>query len=148
MAAGLKIVGGDFVINASGKVEIVQQTDKCTRDFGKMLVTRTAFAGNETSFDRYNKDYGTELENKSLYFGLSRMAVRDVVIGLLNSAIKRYIALQETRDNLDIGEIVTNVNFEVFYDSADLRNLIIDIKFTTAQNPNEISVGQFNQPIQ
>lgn len=148
MAAGLKMVEGDFVINASGNIEVVSQTDKCSRDFGKMLVSAREFAGNEASFYRYNPNYGTELDNKSLYAGLSRMSIRDVVIGVLNTAIQDYLSSQESRDNLDIGEIITGVDFDVFYDSADLRNLIVDIRFTTAQSTNEVSLGQYVQPIQ
>ena len=148
MAVGLKMVGGDFVINGSGKVEIVRHTDKCTRDFGKMLLTSKEYEGNETEYSRYNPNYGTELENRSLYSGLSRMSIREVIIGLLNKAIADYIRLQESRDNLDIGEIITNVNLDVYYDADDLRSLIVDISFGTAYGGGEISLGQFTQSVE
>ena len=148
MAVGLKIVNGDFVINNSGTVDIVDQNEKCARDFGKMLVTGTAYAGNETTFNRYNPNYGTELNNKNQYRGMSRAAIRDTVIILLNDAINNYLRLQETRDNLDLGEVIRYVNFETFYNVRDLRELIIEIKFGTAYSSEEITLGQFSQSIQ
>ena len=150
MAVGLKIIGGDFVINGSGRVEMVEQSDKCSRDLGKMLVTSKLFSNNEneTTYSRYNPNYGTELENRSLYSGLSRMSIRDTIIGLLNNAISTYIRLQEGRDNLDIGEVITYIDFDVYYDVDDLRNLIIDIKFGTAYGGGELSLGQFVQSIE
>lgn len=147
MAVGLKIVEGDFIINPSGSVAVVEQNEKCSRDFGKMLVTSKEFIGNTTSFDRYNSDYGTELENRSMYFGLSRMSIRDVVILLLNQAISNYLKLQEGRNNLDYGEVITEVDFNVYYDVQDLRNLMVDIKFKTALGGGYITAGQFIQAL-
>jgi len=148
MAVGLKMVNGDFVINQSGKVAMVNEVDKCTRDFGKMLITEKEHADNTTIYERYNPDYGTELNNKSLYTGLSRMGKRDIVIITLNSAISSYLKLQESRDNLDFGEVITGVDFDAFYDVRDMRNLIIDIKFETAYGSEPISLGQFVQNVE
>lgn len=148
MAVGLKIIGGDFVISPAGAIEMVDQTDKCTRDFGKMLMTDKEYPNNTTTYDRYNPDYGTELNNKSQYVGLSRMGKRDSVIILLNDAINNYLKLQESRNNLDFGEVITNVNFEVFYNVRDMRNLIIDVSFETAYGGQTISLGQFIQNVE
>lgn len=148
MAVGMKIVNGDFVIGQSGGIEMVDQADKGTRDFGKMLLTGKEYPNNTTTYNRYNPNYGTELENKSQYVGLSRMGKRDSVIMLLNEAIASYLKLQESRDNLDFGEVITNVDFEVFYDVRDMRNLIIDIKFETAYGGQPISLGQFVQNVE
>lgn len=148
MAVGLKIVEGDVVINASGNLEMVEQNEKCARDLGKMLLTGSEYTGNETQFERYNPNYGTELNNKNQYRGLSRMSIRDTVIMLLNAGIKRYLTIQEGRDNLDLGEIITNIDFDVYYDMEDLRELVIEIKFGTAYSNQEISLGQYTQSIE
>ena len=72
MAVGLKIVEGDVVINNAGLIDVVEQTAKCLRDFGKMISTKKEYYGNETAYYRYNPSYGTELENKSRYRGMSK----------------------------------------------------------------------------
>ena len=148
MAVGMKIVNGDFIINQSGGIEMVEETAKGTRDFGKMLITGKEYPNNTTTYDRYNPEYGTELDNKSQYVGLSRMGKRDSVIMLLNSAIATYLKLQESRSNLDFGEVITNVEFDAFYDVRDMRNLIIEIKFETAYGGQPISLGQFVQNVE
>ena len=147
MATGLTIVNGDFVINGSGQVDTVSQEDKCIRDFGKMIATDREFFGNETSYDRYNPNYGIELNNSSLFYGLSRLAVRDIVISILNQDIRDYLTMQENRNNLDLGEIITSVNLEAYYDVEDLRNIILEIRIKTAYSGQEISLGQFNQSV-
>ena len=147
MAVGLKIVNGDFIINSAGTVDVVTESEKAVRDFGKMLVTKKEYPENLTTYTRYNPTYGTELDNRSRYAGLSRTAIRDVVISLLNEGVVGYIALQEARTNLSLGEIITSVNFDAFYDIQDKRNLIVPIKISTASNSQEISMGQYIQTI-
>lgn len=147
MAVGLKIINGDFTINASGAVDVVTETEKAIRDFGKMLVTKKEYPENLTTYTRYNPTYGTELDNRSRYAGLSRSTIRDVVISLLNEGIVNYISLQEKRTNLSLGEIVTSVNFDAFYDIEDKRNLVVPITISTASNSKEISMGQYIQTI-
>ena len=147
MAVGLKIVNGDFSINASGTVDVVTESEKAIRDFGKMLITKKEYPENLTTYTRYNPNYGTELDNRSRYAGLSRTAIRDVVISLLNEGIINYIALQESRTNLSLGEIITSVNFDAFYDIQDKRNLVVPITISTAGSSKEISMGQYIQTI-
>jgi len=147
MAIGLKIIDGDFIINNSGTVDTVTEVEKATRDFGKMLITKKEYTDNTTTFTRYNPLYGTELDNGARFRGLSRASIRDTVISLLNEAIVEYLALQEKRDNLSIGEIITSVDFDAFYDAQDMRNLVLPIKFTSASGSQEISMGDYIQPI-
>lgn len=147
MAVGLKIVDGDFIINGSGTVDVVTESEKAVRDFGKMLVTKKEYPENLTTYTRYNPKYGTELDNRSKYAGLSRELIRDVVISLLNEGITEYIILQETRSNLSLGEVITSVNFDAFYDIQDKRNLVVPITISTASNSKEISMGQYIQTI-
>jgi len=148
MAVGLKIVNGDFIIGQGGTIEMVSEVTKCTRDFGKMLVTEKEYTTNITTYERYNPEYGTELNNKAQYVGLSRMGKRDSVTMLLNDAIASYLKLQESRDNLDFGEVITNVDFDAFYDVRDMRNLIIEISFETAFGGQPVSLGQYIQNVE
>jgi len=112
-----------------------------------MLVTKKEYTENTTIYTRYNPTYGTELDNRAQYRGLSRSAIRDTVVTLLNDAITTYLALQEKRDNLSIGEIITSVEFDAFYDAEDRRNLVVPIKFTSASGSEEIDLGEYIQPI-
>jgi len=146
MAVGLKIVNGDFTFNRSGKVQTVSQTDKCTRDFGKMLRTKSEYAGNETSFDRYNPTYGTQLDNKNLFRGLSKSSIRDVAIMTLNEALKNYLTLQESRANLSLGEIITGIDFDAYYDLQKVNTLFIKIKYNNALQ-EAIDLGVFGTNI-
>lgn len=148
MAVGLKIVNGDFILDHAGSIVMVEQVDKCTRDFGKMLITDKEYADTTTTYDRYDPDYGTELNNKSRYVGLSRMGKRDAIIMILNEDVAAYLKLQESRSNLDFGEVITNVDFEVFYDARDMRNLIIEINFETAYGGQPVSLGQYIQNVE
>lgn len=119
MAVGIQIIDGDIAIDNAGKLVDVQGSRKCARDFGKMLQTATEFTGNETTYYRYNPTYGTELDRKSAYIGLSRKAVLDMINFLVNQAVTRYISLQESRTNLDVEEIINSVNFITVYDIND-----------------------------
>ena len=147
MAVGLKIINGDVVISNAGTLEIVEQNAKCSRDFGKMLITDKEYEGNVTPYYRYNPKYGTELNNRRLFRGLSRTTMRDTVISILNDAINTYLRLQEARNNLDLGEIIRYVNFEVYFDVENLANLLIEIKFATAYSNEEVNLGQYSQSI-
>jgi hypothetical protein len=146
MAVGLQIVEGDIVFNESGCLEILNPAQKCSRDFSKMLITESENDNNTTSYYRYNPSYGTDLNNKLLYAGLSRVGVHDMMIFKLNASIKNYLVQQEQRRNLDLEEIITGVNFEVLFDSDDLRKLLVDIRYSTLNETNT-SLGQFIQTI-
>lgn len=146
MAVGLQIVNGDIVFNRAGKVQTVSQTNKCTRDFVKMLKTKSEYVGNETTFDRYNPTYGTQLDNKNLFRGLSKASIRDVAIMTLNEAVKNYITLQESRKNLSLGEIITGINFDAYYDLEQVNTLFINIKYNNALQ-EAIDLGVFGTNI-
>lgn len=147
MAVGVKIVNGDIVLNDSGSIDVLNPAQKCSRDIGKFLITGNEYFGNETTFYRYNPEYGTELDNRILYAGLSRLAVRDSVTLLLNQAITNYITLQENRNNLDLAEVITGINFNVFFNEENKTQLIVDIKYTTMDSNEEQSPGQFIQTV-
>jgi len=146
MAIGLKMVNGDFVFDPAGRLEFVSDTDKCIRDLHKFLVTNKSYDAYSEGFERYNPNYGTDLSKMELYQDLSRNAAREVVIGLLNEAIAYYIELQESRDNLDYGEIITGVNFDVYYNPEDIRQLIVSVTVATLLS-GEIALGEFIQQI-
>lgn len=146
MAIGLKIVDGDFVLDPSGVVEMLNSSEKCSRDIGKFVITESEYVNNETTFYRYNPLYGTEINNKILYSGLPRSSIRDVVVMKLNEALTYYISLQENRNNLNLEEIITDFNFDVFFDSIDPSKLIITIRFQTLSASEQI-LGQFEQRV-
>jgi hypothetical protein len=146
MAIGLKIVNGDFVLDNSGQVQMLNVAEKCRRDIGKFLITESEYANNETTYYRYNPQYGTEINNKILYEGLPRSAIRDTVVTKLNEALRYYVTNQETRNNLDLEEILTGFDFDVFFDSFDPTKLLIDIRFQTL-TADEETLGQFEQRV-
>ncbi|HRZ18859.1 MAG TPA: hypothetical protein P5136_02270 [Methanofastidiosum sp.] len=150
MAVGLKIVSGDVVLDYSGTLQLLTSTEKCNRDIGKLLITDTEFEKpqNKTSpiYLRYNPAYGTELNNKLLYAGLSKMSIKDTVIIKLNEALSNYIKLQEKRNNLDLEEIITNINFEVIFDSINPSTLLITIHYQTLSGDDQI-LGQYEQEV-
>ena len=147
MAVGLKIVSGDFIINENGHVETLVPKEKCSRDFGKMLMTDIENTTNETEFIRYNPTYGTSLNNQLNYQGLSKPAVKDVLIMLVNQAIANYISIQEGRNNLTVDEIITSVDFTVYFQADDFKKALIDIKYKTLSSAQEQSLGQFTQSV-
>jgi len=145
MSVGLKIANGDIVINSDGTLDIVEQGDKCLRDFGKMLVTDVQSAENIPEFFRYNPQYGSLLNRLS-----SNNQKKDTVIqlayDLVYSTIQNYLNLQGQRNNLDIGEIIVDVDFQVYFDIQDSTTLIIPIKVTNAEGLT-FEVGEFEERI-
>lgn len=146
MATGFNIVNGDLVITTAGTLETLVPSKKCSRDLGKMLTTNSEYYGNETAYVRYNPSYGTELNNTSLYRNLSREAIRDVAVMKINEAVKDYIAVQESRTNLELGEIITYFNFDVVFDAANATKLIITISFGNAE-VGDVFLNTFTQAI-
>jgi len=146
MAIGLKIVEGDFVLDNSGLVEMLTPAEKCSRDIGKLLITKSEYVGNETTYSRYNSQYGTEIDNKLLYAGVSRSIIRDTVITKLNESLTYYVSLQELRNNLDIEEVLTGFDFDVFFDSYDPTTLLINMRFQTL-TADQQTLAQFEQKV-
>ena len=146
MAIGLQINKGDIVISQSGSLSFITPGDKCKRDFGKMLTSKSEYTDNTTTFYRYNPTYGTELDNKLLYFGLSLSTIRDVVIQKLNEAISNYLTLQEGRQNLNIEEIIVNVKTNVYYNDIDPSVLNIDITYTDVLGDSK-TLGEYKQEL-
>lgn len=148
MAKGMQILDGDIVINTAGTLNWLSSTEKCLRDFGKMVTTDIEFSGNETTYYRYNPLYGTELNNTALFQGLSKSSIRDATIMLLNNAISNYLATQETRENLELGEVITGINFDVYYFADDPRTLATKIKIWNALSTSDgYDVGTFVQDV-
>ena len=146
MAVGINVVNGDFVINPSGTLETLLPSQKCVRDLGKVILTEIENPNNETEYYRYNPTYGTYLNNTLLYNNLSKTAARDAIVLGLNTALAKYISLQESRLNLDMDEIITGINFDVFFNVEDEKEIIINIKYTTLSS-GEQTLGQFTQTI-
>ena len=132
MAVGLQIIDGDIAISQAGNLIYSSGNDKCLRDFGKMLKTDAEYPGNETSYYRYNPTYGTLLRRRELFKGIRRSATIDVVNTIVNNAIQTYITLQESRDNLSLEEIITNVELFSFFDAGNKNNIICKINIQNA----------------
>lgn len=130
MAVGLKIVGGDFVIDGSGALEYTTEGNKCLRDFGKALVTDSEGIDNVTTYYRYNPTYGNQLRNLSRQTGLKKDQLLNFAKELVYITIRNYLDLQESRDNLSEGEIITNIKYDVYYDSNNPGTILIPIKLT------------------
>lgn len=145
MAIGMKIVNGDFVIEGK-KVTFIENNEKLLRDFRKFLLTDSEQENNLTSYYRYNPKYGTTINNRELYINLSTSSILDLINQNMASAIKYYIALQESRNNLSQGEIISNVEFISFVNPDDRRVIKISMNIIVPKN-NVLNVGTFSQTI-
>lgn len=146
MAVGLKIIGGDFVIESGGALNFVTEGNKCIRDFGKMLTTDTESIDNVTSYYRYNPNYGSYLRNLSRQTGLGRKAVLSIAQELVYTTIQNYLSQQEKRDNLSEGEIITDVSYDVYYDPSNPSVILIPITVTNGQG-QVFDLGEFEERI-
>lgn len=146
MAVGINIISGDIVITEQGTFDILSPALKCSRDLKKFLLTSIEFYGNETTYSRYNPTYGTELDNKLLYSGLSRQGIIDTVTMKLNEALNNYISLQEKRVNLDLQEVITNITFDVLFSLDDPTTLLIKILYTTLSG-TVVTLENFSQKV-
>jgi len=146
MAVGLKIVGGDFVLDGSGALDFVTEGDKCLRDFGKMLVTDNEGADNVTSYYRYNPTYGNQLRNLSRQTGLRKNVLLTFAKELVYITIQNYLDLQERRDNLSEGEIITDIKYDVYYDPDNPSIVLIPIVITNGQG-QVFTLAEFEERI-
>jgi hypothetical protein len=143
MAIGLKIVNGDFLIEGR-KLSFIQDNEKLLRDFRKFLLTEAEQENNLTSYYRYNPKYGTNTNNKELYINLSTQSIIDLINQNLSISIKYYVALQESRNNLSLGEIISNVEYMTYADTVDKRIIRINMNIIVPKN-NVLNVGTFSQ---
>jgi len=147
MAEGIKMVGGDFVINGSGTIDMVTESEKCLRDVGKMLITDVEATKTViTEFKRYNPNYGSLLNQLTINSGMKRTQVLELASDLVYTTIKNYLALQESRSNLSSGEIIVDINFDTYFDRDRPSVLLIPIRFTTAEGV-EYNLGEYEQEV-
>lgn len=146
MAVGLKIIGGDFVLDGSGALDFATEGDKCLRDFGKMLVTDNEGADNVTTYYRYNSAYGNQLRNLSRQSGLGKNALLSFAKELVYITVRNYLDLQERRDNLSEGEIITDIKYDVYYDPNNPSVVLIPIELTNGQG-QIFTLGEFEERI-
>lgn len=117
-----KFKNGDFVPTMSGSFAKVSGSDKVARDIDKLLSTDVEFAGSESKYSRYNPDYGTQLNNKKLFKGLSEAEVLNKVNELVRQALEYYVSSQKNSDNLPLDE---TVNYFEYYSVIDAKNKTI-----------------------
>jgi hypothetical protein len=131
MAIGLQFLNGDFVLS-NKKIVFVQNIDKVRRDFVKFLVTDKETTLNKTSYSRYNPNYGTNINNTELYKNLTPKATLDMLELQLTESIKYYITLQETRTNLSLSEVISDLAFSVYQDLNDPQKIKFNIQVKVA----------------
>jgi len=131
MATGYKIINGDYVISNSGSVETIEGGEKCLRDFEKMMRTNVESSDAKPFLYRYNPEYGNLLK-RLISSNMSRNAIIDVSKSLLYNTIKRYLSLQESRNNLSSGEIIIDIQYNIFYDPNRPAVLKVPIKIKNA----------------
>jgi len=128
MAVGLKIIGSDYSIREDGTLDLVASSEKCARDFEKMLKTESVNFDLNPNTVRYNPYYGTQLYNRSMLKGLSLSATVDVLNSSIKESIGYYIKLQESRSNLSVNEVISNIDYIVYPDPTDKQRIIINFK--------------------
>jgi len=146
MAIGLNIINGDFIINTNGAVDTVSESKKCLRDFGKMLRTDVETPENKTKYFRYNPTYGNLLAFKELYSNMSKRNTLEALNELIYTTIQNYLTLQESRNNLDLGEVILDITFDTYYDTLNPNLVIIPVKIINGQGL-ELSAGIFEQRV-
>lgn len=113
---------GDFVSTRSGTFSKISGIAKVARDIDKLLATDSEFAGSSTGYYRYNPNYGTRLNNKAIFNGLSRVDTVAKVNEVVKEALEYFVALQKNQSNLPIDE---TVNYFDYYSAFDLKNKTI-----------------------
>lgn len=143
---GFAFSNGDFVYNPSGFFEKVTGTQKIRRDIYKRLVTDKQFDSNQTTYERYNPDYGTSLNNKKVFAQLSRADILNTINSMVNAALQDQVANQKNQVNLPADEVIDYVDFITVYDSKkqDLAKCSITVKLVTGQ---VIDLGTFVQKV-
>ena len=139
MAVGIAFNNGDFNINGEGKLALVMNSEKCARDFNKMLKTEIVNFTTDPNNTRYNPYYGTQLYDPNLLKGLSPSTQIDILNTAMATAVNYYIKLQESRTNLSIDEVITNVDSMIYQDPSNKQRLIIKMTVYTG-NSNSFSV--------
>lgn len=145
MAVGIKMISGDIIISPSGKLELVSNGQKCIRDFDKMLKTDVESGSNKTKYYRYNPSYGNMISTL-IGQNFSRKQILEIASELTYQTIQNYLSLQETRNNLESGEIIINTNFNTYFDTDNPSLLLIPIKITNAEGLT-YDLGEYEQEI-
>jgi hypothetical protein len=119
---------GDLVFAGNGSYSRVTGNDKVRRDITKLLSTDTEFVGNETTYDRYNSEYGIALNNKKVFAGLSRSEVIEKINAMFKSSLEHYVNIQKNQENLPLDEVVNY--FDFFTYSDPVNKTLIRVKLT------------------
>lgn len=146
MAQGLKIINGDWTITGDGSVEVISGVDKCLRDFGKVLNTNIETAANETTYYRYNPSYGSFFNNTELFFNMTRKTRLDTMKELIYNSIQNYLTLQESRDNIEMGEVIASIKFDAYYDQLNPTKILIPIRLLSGTGL-EVSAGTYEETV-
>jgi hypothetical protein len=111
-----------------------------------VLVTDNEGTDNVTTYYRYNPTYGNQLRNLSRQAGLGRNATLTFAKELVYITIRNYLDLQESRDNLSEGEIITDIKYDVYYDPDNPSVILIPMKLVNGQG-QIFNLGEFEERI-
>lgn len=145
MSIGIDIINNDLAIH-EGKLQFIQKESKAARDFKKMLSTDACGTSEDLTYYRYNKSYGLLLNKMEYYKGLSQSAKVDMVKLLLSQGISNYIKVQESRSNLSLEEIISNIDFYAVPSTADKSIILVNIVLTLASG-QQINLGPYEQSV-
>ena len=146
MAVGIKISSGCFVI-ADKALVLVENTDKVKRDFNKFLLTEKVYPGNETTYTRYNENYGVELNRTDLYRNLPVDTIMDNMSLSLKSSLKWYVQLQESRANLSEGEIIRDIKFQISRDENSVSKIKFKVSLLIYNEDSYTTLGTYSQQV-
>lgn len=141
---GFKIQNGDLVLDESGYFVTVSSADKVKRDLHKRLSTDSYWGSNDTSYFRYNKDYGVDLNNNLIYQNQSGTNLLNVVNSSVQKALSAMVSSQKADANIPFDEIIDKFDYYSYFDSTDASIIKCRIKVSLL-NGTTLDLGTFSQ---
>lgn len=143
---GFVIKNGDWSLNGSGCLDTVSGSEKVKRDIYKRLTTDKHWGGNDTPYFRYNKDYGTKLNNASIYTNMSRKDQLSAVNNAVGEALNDLVNSQKADTQLPIDEVIDTFDYYSYFDQQNAANIKCKISVKLL-NGTIMDLGTFSQPI-
>lgn len=127
MAFDVKLVNGDVSFDASGRLELIRESDKVIQEVLKVV-------GTSISSDLFNADYGLSVTTSSIgrplsdasVFGIVQIELRKQLDQLMKE--QRYLATVQTLAPSERIKQIDNITVE--RDSSEPRQLNISIDLT------------------
>lgn len=141
---GFKIQNGDLVLDESGYFITVSSADKIKRDLHKRLSTDSYWGDNDTTFFRYNKDYGIDLNNSLIYRNQSGTNLLNVINTSVQKALSAMVASQKADASLPFDEVIDKFDYYSYFDSTNASIVKCRIKVFLV-NGTTLDLGTFSQ---